>query len=70
MSERDFPSTCVWRMIEDCKTRVCLDSSSAVLNEKRAWDDKVAYCFNAGDRGSTVVKVLHYKSEGCWFDPI
>jgi hypothetical protein len=24
------------------------------------------YC---GDRGSTVVKVLHYKSEGGWFDP-
>jgi hypothetical protein len=21
------------------------------------------------DRGSTVVKVLHYKSEGRWFDP-
>ena len=24
----------------------------------------------AGDRGSTVVKVLYYKSEGRWFDPI
>ena len=23
-----------------------------------------------GDRGSTVVKVLCYKSEGRWFDPI
>jgi hypothetical protein len=23
----------------------------------------------AGDRGSTVVKVLRYKSEGRWFDP-
>ena len=22
-----------------------------------------------GDRGSTVVKVLCYKSEGCWLDP-
>jgi hypothetical protein len=22
-----------------------------------------------GDLGSTVVKVLCYKSEGCWFDP-
>jgi hypothetical protein len=22
-----------------------------------------------GDHGDTVVKVLHYKSEGCWFDP-
>jgi len=22
-----------------------------------------------GDRGGTVVKVLYYKSEGCWFDP-
>ena len=25
--------------------------------------------FPAGDRGSTVVKVLRYKSEGRWFDP-
>jgi len=24
--------------------------------------------FTVGDRGSTVVKVLCYKSEGCWFD--
>jgi len=24
---------------------------------------------NMGDRGSTVVKVLCYKSEGRWFDP-
>ena len=24
---------------------------------------------STGDRGSTVVKVLWYKSEGCWFDP-
>ena len=23
-----------------------------------------------GDRGGTVVKVLFYKSEGLWFDPI
>ena len=22
-----------------------------------------------GNRGGTVVKVLRYKSEGCWFDP-
>ena len=26
--------------------------------------------FNLGDRLSTVVKVLCYKSEGRWFDPI
>ena len=25
--------------------------------------------FSLGDRGSTVVKVLCYKSEGRWFDP-
>jgi hypothetical protein len=24
---------------------------------------------SSGDRGSTVVKVLRYKSEGRWFDP-
>jgi len=27
------------------------------------------YVFFMGDRSSTVVKVLCYKSEGCWFDP-
>jgi len=27
------------------------------------------YCFIGGDRGSKVVKVLRYKSEGCSFDP-
>jgi len=25
--------------------------------------------YSMGDRGSTVVKVLCYKSEGRWFDP-
>jgi hypothetical protein len=28
-----------------------------------------AYYFILGDHGSTVVKVLRYKSEGRWFDP-
>jgi len=27
------------------------------------------YTYNFGDRGSTVVKVLYYKSEDRWFDP-
>ena len=27
------------------------------------------YIHHLGDRGSTVVKVLCYKSEGHWFDP-
>jgi len=27
------------------------------------------YAVHYGDRGSTVVKVLCYKSEGRWFDP-
>ena len=26
------------------------------------------YIFGGRDRGGTVVKVLHYKSEGHWFD--
>ena len=35
---------------------------------------QVLYSFSpviirSGDRGSTVVKVLYYKSEGRWFDP-
>ena len=29
----------------------------------------ILYMFRVGDRGSTVVKVLCYKSEGHWFDP-
>ena len=28
------------------------------------------YITTLGDRGSTVAKVLRYKSEGRWFDPI
>jgi len=27
------------------------------------------YIYIFGDRGSTVVKVLYYKSDGRWFDP-
>jgi len=30
---------------------------------------KPRYILIYGDRGSTVVKVLCYKSEGSWFDP-
>jgi len=29
---------------------------------------KVTYFLRMGDHGSAVVKVLCYKSEGCWFD--
>jgi hypothetical protein len=29
----------------------------------------VTYGTSSGDRSGTVVKALHYKSEGCWFDP-
>jgi len=29
----------------------------------------IIYCSYNWDRGGTVVKVLCYKSEGCWFDP-
>jgi hypothetical protein len=29
----------------------------------------LSYYNTTGDCGSTVVKVLHYKSEGRWFDP-
>ena len=30
--------------------------------------NKKQVCNRRGDCGSTVVKVLCYKSEGCWFD--
>jgi hypothetical protein len=29
----------------------------------------IVYLLTLGDRGSTVVKVQRYKSEGRWFDP-
>jgi len=38
-----------------CSVYLCVNVTSATAN---------------GDRGSTVVKVLCYKSEGRWFDPI
>jgi len=31
---------------------------------------KYSYSYStSGDRGSTMVKLLYYKSEGRWFDP-
>jgi len=48
VSEHDFPSTWVWRVIEEfIRSRVGLHSSRVVLSGKGAWDDIVAYCFNA-----------------------
>ena len=32
-------------------------------------DINLVVLVNIGDRGSTVAKVLCYKSEGCWLDP-
>jgi hypothetical protein len=42
------------------------------LDEFLASDSWLEFKFSStdyGDRGSTVVKVLRYKSEGRWFDP-
>jgi len=36
-----------------------------ILNRKKY----LQHYISIGDRGSTVVKVLGYKSEGSWFDP-
>jgi len=36
---------------------------------KAFWIKTRVYTTQEGDRGSTVVKVLCYKSEGRWFDP-
>ena len=45
-----------------------MESSVNYLYTKQ--QDKFRYILGLyGDRGSTVVKVMHYKSEGCWFDP-
>ena len=38
----------------------------AVFNNVNFWYPTE---WNEGDRGSTVVKVVCYKSEGRWFDP-
>jgi len=42
---------------------VSLTHRPPLLPSKYSW-----YTFPLGDRGSTVVKVLCYKSEGRWFD--
>jgi len=55
---------------------ICLPwASGSVLKMKQCWwKCNMLTCklklakYNQGDRGSTVVKVLHYKSEGRWFD--
>jgi len=56
---------------EDLCTFISLNSS---LNEERSCTGNkniyfiLNYYFSRGNRGSTVVKVLYYKSEGRWFD--
>ena len=37
--------------------------------KKWHWDKLFSKYVGFGDRGSTVVKVLCFKSEGRWFDP-
>ena len=39
------------------------------MGPRASLDVKYSCTFMQGDRGSTVVKVLCYKSEGRWFDP-
>ena len=60
-----------------CSRSTCnIEISSVVLQMKHSdttvsLDGTSMNCinWNRGDRGSTVVKVLCYKSEGRWFDP-
>jgi hypothetical protein len=46
-----------------------------IINENRIQSDTIQlmilseFILRLGDRGSTVDKVLRYKSEGSWFDP-
>ena len=40
-----------------------------LLNIPDTLEEILATVIEAGDRGSSVVKVLCYKSEGRWFDP-
>ena len=52
-----YSATCIWREMGSCEaTKVCSNSFGDVQ-------------YNIEDRGSTVVKVLCYKSEGRCFDP-
>ena len=53
------------------KAIMLVDGSSLVLLQTAIENNVTIICLpnHYGDRGSTVVKVLCYKSEGSWFDP-
>ena len=46
-------------------TQLCFLIYRVRINYRRILQNRIF----TGDRGSTVVKVLFYKSEGRWFDP-
>ena len=49
---------------------ICMTSTPKLpLRKRNLGYVLVVRMYSFGDRGSTVVKVLCYKSEGCWFDP-
>ena len=61
-----------WRLNVETKTKRTLHSSRRLsFNELTNAKNLVLHSSNfaSGDRGSAVVKVLCYKSEGHWFDP-
>ena len=55
--------------IRNRNTASCLDTRSGVLCFNTLCFYLVIVLLMGGDRGSIVVKVLRYKSEGRWFDP-
>ena len=52
-----------------CALQVSRDVPAEVGCPNSVWFDIDIPCYVRGNRGSTVVKVLCYKSEGRWFDP-
>jgi hypothetical protein len=50
-------------MIIDCGLSVLSFSIRTIISSSF-----LCVCHKYGDRGGTVVMVLHYKLEGCWFD--
>jgi hypothetical protein len=52
-----------------CSPRTAFSRSLPYWILKKCWKHYVQIQCHIGDRGSTVVKVLRYKSEGRWFEP-
>ena len=65
-----IPCLCKTHSIIDCSQHPATDSLLLQTNPVHTLKLQLRWLRTwKGDRGSTVVKVLRYKSEGRWFDP-